>query len=87
MADEQARPAWALKIEEDFDLDYIERALLDAAEQAWHRWQALARRIDDEGIMLPGRYENTQRAHPLLASEQVARQAFMRALRALKMDG
>jgi RNase adaptor protein for sRNA GlmZ degradation len=82
----RARPAWATKIEEKYDLDASESALLEAAEQAWQRWQDLAARIDADGVLVEGRYENTERAHPLLSQESVARQAFMRALRALKVE-
>ena len=80
------RPTWAVTIDASYDLDATEAALLEAAEQAWQRWQDLTERIDADGVILAGRYEHTERAHPLLASEQVARQAFMRALRALKIE-
>jgi phage terminase small subunit len=80
------RAPWALDLEERYDLSPSERALLEAAEQAWNRWRELVAKIDADGVLVEGRYENTERAHPLLASEQVARQAFMRALKALKVE-
>jgi Phage terminase, small subunit len=86
MPKSKQEPEFARTIRKEYSLSEIESAQLGACVQAYQRWQELSAIIDSEGAMIEGRYANTQRAHPLLASEQIARQAFMRLLTALKIE-
>jgi hypothetical protein len=54
--------------------------LIAAARAAVRRWLEIKVVIDREGVLLPGRYENSTRAHPLLAPETKARTAAVVAL-------
>lgn len=54
--------------------------LIASARAAVRRWLEIKAVIDEEGVLLPGRYENSTRAHPLLPAETKARTSAVVAL-------
>jgi hypothetical protein len=80
-----ATPAWFDAIRDTYALGSDDEALLALAEQAYGRWRELATRIDEDGVMVPGRYEGVERAHPLLGAERAARNAVAEILVKLKL--
>jgi phage terminase small subunit len=78
----KAEPDWDA-IEHDFALGPDHRMLVAAGRQAWRRWRAIAERIDADGLMIAGRYQGTDRVHPLLDAEIRARAALVSILNAL----
>jgi hypothetical protein len=59
--------------------------LLAAGRQAWPRWQEIADRIDKDGLLVQGRYKNSDRVNPLLPIEVQARTALVAILRQLDL--
>ena len=60
-------------------------AVLQAALEAHMRARECREAILHDGVTVPDRH-GTPRAHPLLATERDARQAFLSGLKALKLD-
>jgi hypothetical protein len=71
------------QIEAAFELAPEHKLLLSMARQAWRRWDEIRRRLDEEGLVVPGRF--VDRANPLIALEVTTRNACLRALNALHL--
>lgn len=85
MTDSSERPAWATKIAQEFKLPPESEAILDEAVQAYARLQSIKELLDDQGLIVPSRYDGVTKANPLIAAERAARDAYIRALRALNL--
>jgi hypothetical protein len=72
-------------IRKKFDLSTELEELLRAAEQAHDRWRQITKKLDEEGLVIPGRYEGVSRVNPLVSAEARARESFVRTLRALHL--
>jgi hypothetical protein len=77
--------SFADDIREKFNLPVELEELLRAAEQAHARWRQITEKLDEEGLVIPGRYEGVSRVNPLVAAEARARESFVRTLRALHL--
>ncbi len=77
--------AWADTIRAHWTFGPDLEELLDAAAQARSRWLQIRALLDEQGLMIPGRYEGVERVNPLVAAEARARESFIRALRALRL--
>ena len=73
-------------IKATYALDGGRAALFELAEQAVERWEQVRHQLDDEGLMVEGRYERVKRLNPLAGLEAQARSAAIRAIHALRLD-
>jgi len=81
-----SRPDWAQAIERDFDLPPETQAILDEAVKAYGRLEEIRAALDEQGLLVPARYDGMkEKPNPLLAAERAARDAYIRALRALNL--
>jgi phage terminase small subunit len=58
--------------------------LLQAAAEAWDRYQAAREQLDREGLVIPGR--QGPKPHPAIAVERDSRLGFARLIRELDLD-
>jgi hypothetical protein len=80
-----ARPAWAVAIEKEFSLPPEQAAILDEAVRAFERLEQIRAQLDKvDDLLVPGR-GGPPKVTPLLQAERAARDAYIRALRALNL--
>lgn len=72
---DRIRARWSLSEEEE--------ELLLVADQARDRLAQIRAKLDEQGLFIEGRYENTPRLNPLIGAEARARESYLKALRAL----
>jgi phage terminase small subunit len=83
---EPEREVWD-QVCRDYELSPDALVQLEVLVGALQRWREARAILDVEGLMIPGRYEGTERVHPLVKVEQDARQQASRAAIALGLEG
>lgn len=76
---------WWRAIVRDFELTDADLVTLEVAVGALVRWRQARELVDDQGLLVEGRYGLRQ--NPAVGIERDARLAALRALRELDLDG
>ncbi len=81
-----ATKRWWAHIVEHFELDQHHLRQLQAAAEAWDRYQQARETLAEDGLVVQTADGGTK-AHPCVAIERDSRLSFLRALRELDLDG